>query len=321
MVTSKRWLLLLVSLPPQPSRHRVAVWRKLRRLGAVTLGAAWILPDTPETLESFQWVAQEVQSLKGTATLARVERFETMGEEQLAELFHRARAPEHEAVLQGCRELAAQLDRARAGRRPAPPALRTRLEALRREAERLERIDHLGSPLGRRARGEVERLTARLEATEARPASRAGARRAALPPAGSTWVTRPRPHIDRIASAWLVKRFFDPEARFAFAEAPEAGDRGIPFDVLGAEFGHHGEDCTYETLLRRFGLRDRRLAAIGEIVHEADLADGKFARPEAAGVDLALRGLAETLPDDHDLLERGMTVFDGLYAALKRRPA
>jgi hypothetical protein len=94
---------------------------------------------------------------------------------------------------------------------------------------------------------------------------------------------------------------------------------GIAFDVLGAEFGHHGEDCTFETLVKRLGMKDRRVKVIAEIVHEADLHDGKFTRNEAEGVDLAIRGLAEATPDDHDLLERGLTLFDGLHAVLKRK--
>jgi len=154
---------------------------------------------------------------------------------------------------------------------------------------------------------------------ETRPHAPAGRHRASLPPPGSTWVTRPRPHIDRIASAWLIRRFYDAHANFAFADASDAARKGIPFDVLGAEFGHHGEDCTYETLIRRFGIKDRRAKVIAEIVHEADLHDGKFTRNESTGVDLAIKGLAEATPDDHDLLERGMAIFDGLYTVLKRK--
>jgi hypothetical protein len=131
-------------------------------------------------------------------------------------------------------------------------------------------------------------------------------------------VTRPRPHIDRIASAWLIKRFCDPDAKFAFADAADAARKGIPFDVLGADFGHHGEDCTFETLVKRFGLKDRRVKLIAEIVHEADLHDGKFTRQESVGLDLAIKGLASATQDDHELLERGMAIFDGLYAVLKQ---
>jgi hypothetical protein len=132
-------------------------------------------------------------------------------------------------------------------------------------------------------------------------------------------VTRPRPHVDRIASAWLIKRFLDPEATFAFADAADAARKGVPFDVLGAEFGHQGEDCTFETLLARYGVRDRRLRAIGEIVHEADLDDGRYVRGEAPGIDLAIKALEAAIPDDDALLERGMALFDGLYKVLRRR--
>jgi hypothetical protein len=315
-----RWLTLLLSLPATPSRHRVAAWRKLRRLGAVNLrGAAWLLPESAETTELLQWLTQEVQGVRGEATLLRVDAIETMSEAQVAELFHRARAAEYQAVMQGCRDLAAQLDRQRSGRTSIEP-LKARLAELKRELDRIASIDYLKSPLGARARALWESADARVRKLEARPASGRGRRHAALPPAGSTWVTRPRPHIDRIASAWLIKRFIDDQARFAFADPADASKKGIPYDILGVEFGHHGEDCTFETLVRRFGLKDRRLKALAEIVHEADLRDGKFTRPEAAGVDLALKGLAATHHDDHELLERGMAVFDGLYSALSLRP-
>jgi hypothetical protein len=315
-----RWLTLLLSLPPTPSRHRVGVWRKLRRLGAVSLrGAAWILPETPETAERCQWLVQEVRAVRGEATLLRVDGVETMRDEEVAALFHRARDADYREVIRGCREVLARLDRGGPGRRARVDPLKARLDALRRELDRVRAIDYLGAPLGPKAQALWETAARRLRAAQA-PARAAGARRGrALPPRGSTWVTRPRPHVDRIASAWLIKRFLDPAATFAFADAADAAAKGVPFDVLGAEFGHHGEDCTFETLLERFGVRDRRLAAIGEIVHEADLADGKFARPEAAGLDLTLRGLLATIDDDHDLLERGMTVFDGLYAVLRRK--
>ena len=127
------------------------------------------------------------------------------------------------------------------------------------------------------------------------------------------------PHIDRIASAWLIKRFCDPDATFAFADAADAARKGIPFDVLGADFGHHGEDCTFETLVKRFAVKDRRVTAIAEIVHEADLHDGKFTRTEAPGVDLAINALVEATPDDHDLLDRGMAIFEGLYTVLRQK--
>jgi hypothetical protein len=128
------------------------------------------------------------------------------------------------------------------------------------------------------------------------------------------WVTRPRPHVDRIASAWLIKRFIDPEATFMFAGPAEFPPNAIPFDTPGAELSHDGNDCTFETLLKRAGLRDRRLTHLAEIVHEADLRDGKFPRDEARGIDLAIRGFLAAYPDDNEVLAHGLALFEGLYA-------
>jgi len=316
-----RWLTLLTTLPPTPTRHRVGVWRKLQRMGAVRLrGAGWILPETPETAELFQWLVQEIQSVRGEATLLRVDRIETMTDDEIAGLFHKARAPEHQAVMQGCREILRHLDRyQRNHHRRSIPQLRGKLDALKRELDRVQAIDYLRAPLGARARSLWETTAKRLRAAETPPRATGGRHRTSLPPRGSAWVTRPRPHIDRIASAWLIKRFCDPEAKFAFADAADAARKGIPFDVLGADFGHHGEDCTFETLVKRFGIKDRRVTMIAEIVHEADLHDGKFTRNEATGLDLAINGLVEATPDDDELLARGMGIFEGLYAVLKQK--
>lgn len=315
-----RWLTLLMSLPPTPTRHRVGVWRKLQRMGAVRLrSAGWILPETPETTELFQWLVQEIQAFRGEVTLLRVDRVDTMSDDAITALFHQARGAEYQAVVQGCREILAQLDRYRTTHRGSAATLRARLDGLKRELDRIESIDYLKAPAGQRARTLWETTAQRLRAAETRPSPVKSRRATALPPSGSTWVTRPRPHIDRIASAWLIKRFCDPDAKFAFADAADAGRKGIPFDVLGAEFGHHGEDCTFETLVKRFALKDRRVKVVAEIVHEADLHDGKFTRHESTGVDLAIRALAEATPDDHELLERGMAIFDGLYTVLKQK--
>jgi len=257
--------------------------------------------------------------VRGEATLLRVDRIETMKEEEIAALFHKARTPEYQAVMHGCREILRHLDRNPANHRRSVPKLRGTLDGLKRELDRIQGIDYLKAPLGTRARMLWETTAKRLRASETRPRVPAGRHRTSLPPRGSTWVTRPRPHIDRIASAWLIKRFCDPEATFAFADAADAARKGIPFDVLGADFGHHGEDCTFETLVKRFGIKDRRIKVIAEIVHEADLHDGKFTRNEAAGVDLAINALVEVVSDDDELLERGMAIFEGLYTVLKQK--
>jgi len=315
-----RWLTLLTTLPPTPTRHRVGVWRKLQRMGAVRLrGAGWILPENPETTELFQWLVQEIHSVRGEATLLRVDRVEPITDKDIVGLFHKTRAVEYHVVIEGCREILRHLDRYQTNHRRGIPKLRTKLDAMKRELDRVQAIDYLKAPAGERARSVWETAAKRLRAAESRPHAPSARRRGVLPARGSTWVTRPRPHIDRIASAWLIRRVHDPDAKFEFADAADAARKGTPFDVLGAEFGHHGDDCTFETLVKRFGIKDRRVRVIAEIVHEADLHDGKFTRNEAAGVDLAINGLVEAVPDDHDLLARGTALFDGLYAVLKQK--
>ncbi|MGH7390476.1 MAG: chromate resistance protein ChrB domain-containing protein [Candidatus Rokuibacteriota bacterium] len=130
------------------------------------------------------------------------------------------------------------------------------------------------------------------------------------------WVTRPRPHVDRLASAWFIRRFVDPEARFVFAAPESRPADAVPFDMAGVELGHHGDRCTFETLLALSGRRDAALTAIAEIVHETDLRDGKYPREEARGVDLAIRGFLSAMPDDEQVLAAGLTLFEGLYAGL-----
>ena len=165
------------------------------------------------------------------------------------------------------------VDRLESAHRGSIPQVRARLDALKREVDRIQAIDYLDSPAGQRARASWEALAKRLRAVEAKPRTGGRTPRTSVPSAGSTWVTRPRPHIDRIASAWLIKRFCDPAARFVFTDAADAARKGIPFDIPGVR-------------AQRFAIKERRVRLIAEIVREADLHDGKFTRQESTGVDL-----------------------------------
>ena len=134
------------------------------------------------------------------------------------------------------------------------------------------------------------------------------------------WVTRPHPHIDRTACAWLIRRFVDPEAIFAFAADPETARAagGNPFDMRGVELGHHEGRCSFESILHTYRLTDPALQEIAAMVHDADLDDEKFASPEAPGLDAIVRGLGLVTPDDHELLALTDRLFDGLYAWVQR---
>src|SRR5215510_8403002 len=270
-------LLLLVGVPPTPSSLRVRVWRRLRSLGAVALKrSAYLLPDTPERYEDFQWLAQEIQREGGEATLIRVQQIENVGADDVRRLFHEPRDREYRHLATRYRKVLHALE----GKPAASPRVQEELVRLAKDHQRIHDIDFFDAPGG----AEVRRLEEVIAMRTRRPESARREERPTLDLSrlrGRRWVTRPRPHIDRVASAWLIKRFIDTEAEFVFAPPAEFPQDAIPFDAPGVELSHQGEDCTFETLLKRARLRERRLARLAEVVHEADLRDGKYAREEA----------------------------------------
>ena len=304
-------LLLLVGLRPAPSSLRVRVWRRLRSLGAVALKrSAYLLPDTPERYEDFQWLAQEIQREGGDATLIRVAQIENLAPADVLRLFHEPRNADYRQLATRYRKALKLLDRKSSA---TAARVQEQLVRLSKDHQRIRAIDFFDAPGG----AEVTRLEEAIAVRTRRPET---ARREERPTLDLTklrdrvWVTRPRPHVDRIASAWLIKRFIDPGATFAFAPPSEFPADAIPFDAPNVELSHHGEDCTFETLIKRARLKDRRLTRLAEIVHEADLRDGKYPREEARGIDLAIRALLAASPDDHEVLQNGLTLFEGLYA-------
>lgn len=309
-------LLLLVGVPPTPSSLRVRVWRRLRSLGAVPLKrSAYLLPDTPERHEDFQWLAQEIQREGGEATLVKVQQIENVTPAEVRRLFHEPRDQEYRQLAARYRKVLQSLDRKSAAKNAR---IQTELARLAKDHQRVRDLDFFDAPGG----AEVRRLEEAIAMRTRRPET---AHREAPPTLdltklrGRRWVTRPRPHIDRIASAWLIKRFIDQDAEFVFAAPSEFPKDAVPFDAPGVELSHQGEDCTFETLVKRAHLRDRRLVRLAEVVHEADLRDGKYPHEEARGIDVAIRALLAASPDDHQVLAQGMTLCEGLYATTSRR--
>jgi len=311
-----QFLLLIVSLPPSPSSLRVRVWRRLRALGAVALKrTVYLLPDTLDNYEQFQWLGQEIQRERGETVLLRVDQIENMSRSDLIRLFHEARDPEYRHLATRYRKLMQALERKSAA---ASARIDRDLSQLQKDFVKLRELDFFDAP----GRAEVERLREAIDMRKRpseEPARRDKATLDLRALRGRRWITRPRPHVDRIASAWLIRRFIDPEATFLFAGPQEFPPDAIPFDTPGAELSHYGNDCTFETLVKRAGLRDRRLTQLAEIIHEADLRDGKFPRDEARGIDLAIRGFLAAHPDDHDVLTHGLALFEGLYAGASRK--
>ncbi len=309
-------LLLLVGVPPTPSSLRVRVWRRLRTLGAVPLKrSAYLLPDTPERYEDFTWLAQEIQREGGDATLIRVRQIENVPSSDVLRVFQEPRDQDYKGLAARYRKLLQSLDKKSAAK---SARVREELARLTKDHQRIRDIDFFDAPGG----AEVRRLEEAIAMRTRRPESVRRDERPTLDLSklrGRRWVTRPRPHIDRIGSAWLIKRFIDPNAEFVFAPPAEFPKDAIPFDAPGVELSHQGEDCTFETLIKRARLRDRRLGRLAEVVHEADLRDGKYPHEEARGIDVAVRALLAASTDDHQVLAQGMALFEGLYTTTPRR--
>jgi hypothetical protein len=308
----RSWFLLLHQLPPQPAYFRVKIWRRLQGLGAVAVkNSVYALPAHDDALEDFQWLAQEIVAGGGEATIVEARFVDGLSDQQVIALFDAARTADWDEIVAEARQLGEGW-----GELSADEA-RTRVERLAKRAEKVAAIDFFGTAGRVTAAGLIEEFQRRLMGGAEREAP------AMTTDAGlklwldRTWVTRRNVAVDRIASAWLIKRFIDPQACFKFVDGrgykPEPGE--LRFDMFEAEFTHEGDRCTFETLLRRAALDDPALTAIGEVVHDIDLKDDRYERPETAGVATLMGALATGPLDDDARLARGADLFDSLYDA------
>ena len=306
------WILLLYSLPSGRGTARVSVWRKLKKSGALPFKAsAYLLPNRPELVERFQWLAQQAIDAGGEASLVFVSELEGMSDEAVIRQFHDARAADYEELAKALNELIVRQ------RKKPEESLSNELDKLRRQFAEVRRLDFFDSPRSHDIADLIERAASLPESkTKGKEAAPLSLRRFS----GKTWLTRPRPAIDRVASAWLIRRFIDPKAVFVFANDPGKHPGAIPYDMMGVEFTHHGEDCTFETLLKRFGLTDTALGKLGEMIHDADLDDGKFQTTEAIGLDRVFKGWAKLGLTDDEIFASGFSCFDALHALLKSKP-
>lgn len=316
-----RWLLLLLQLPTRPSRARVQTWRRLQRLGALALKhAAYVLPNTPQAREDFEWMKREIIAFDGQASVFAAQSLDGAEDEAIVAAFRNARRQEFDELIRSLDRLRRSLGR-EASRRGSAAALRaTRVtRRWRQRLEQIQAVDFFEAPNAARARALLEEIETRLEGRARQPSKQA--RRPGGQYRRRTWMTRPRPGIDRLACAWLIRRFIDPDARFEFArDVPSAESGRVPFDMFDAEFSHHGDACTFEVLADRFGIDDPAVRHIGQIVHDLDLKDAKFGVPEAATIGGLVEGLGKTYGNDAELLEHGVVLFEGLYRSLSPHP-
>ena len=280
-----RWLLLIHQLPPTPAYFRVKIGRHLARLGAVALkNSVYTLPASDQAREDFAWVHRENADGGGEAFTCEARFSLGLSDVQIEALFNAARNADYEALADEARRVQKALPR----RRELPAARRAELEGelarLQKRLDDIAAIDFFSATHRLAVEGLLRGLMLRVTESGGGPppsAASVGETR------GRTWVTRENVRVDRIASAWLIGRFIDPEARFKFVPAkgyvPSPGE--LRFDMFEADFTHEGDRCTFEVLLERFGVSDPALVAVAEIIHDIDLKDDKFSRPERAGVE------------------------------------
>jgi len=316
------WLLLIHQLPAKPAYLRVKIWRRLQGIGAIAVkNAVHALPMNEGTQEDFEWLLREIVEGGGEAFVCEARLIDGLSDEEVRKLFDQARDADYEEIAKEARVLTKSL-------RPnlkaeAVSDLRAQVARLGKRLADIVSIDFFGAIGRETAEGLLRGLEARLnedesvagKATVDSKASAVGALQS------RTWVTRQGVHVDRIASAWLIRRFIDPDARFKFVAGkdyrPDHGE--LRFDMFQAEFTHEGDKCTFEVLLDRGALNDPALRAIAEIVHDIDLKDDKFGRTEVAGIRTLIDGIGMTTKDDSERIARGIEVFNNLYEFFRKK--
>ncbi len=308
-----QWLVFSYSLSTKgqtASTARVAIWRRLRRIGAVAMAGSglYVLPDQRGCLESFQWLAKEIKQSNGDAVIMRVAEFENLSEADVIKLFHQARAEDYAQIDTELSALETQL------KTDALADLKQILNKLQIQHDTVLRVDYFHSPDGERLAHRINRLTQllaedigddpRIERTYLKDFK------------DKNWVTRPRPHVDRLASAWLIRRFIDPDAVIHYRTKPQKNE--ISFDFESGTFTHMGNLCTFEVMILSFGLKQKGLSKLAEIVHDIDLQDGRYVHSEAGGIVALLNGWLKLNWTDQQLEQHGIALFEGLYQTISK---
>jgi hypothetical protein len=323
-ISGERWLMLVHQLPPKPAYLRVKIWRRLQGLGAVSVkNSVYVLPASTEAQEDFEWLLREIHEGGGEALVCDARIVDGMTDQEVRALFDQARDAEYQEIAKETRELATDLKR-----KPSEEVrsgAKNRLAKLRARFAQVHAIDFFSANGREAVDGLLKGIEARLQeldtsAEETMPVASSGKLPSDLK--NRIWVTRTGVHVDRIGSAWLIRRFIDPEARFKFVPAKgyTPNPEEVRFDMFEAEFTHEGDRCTFEVLIARAGLeKDAALSAIAEIVHDIDLKDSKFGRAEAEGIKTLIAGICNGTHDDQERLARGAVVFEDLYRSFEHK--
>lgn len=324
-----KWLLFFYSIPATPVNNRVKIWRKLQKTGAAQLkGGVYILPDKEEHHELLQWMLAELPGLNGEGVLVKTDSIEPLQQQEIVDLFNNQRQPEYNEIVTKIENLSGRIRNLRKGGRDKKnTSLFKQFEKIRADFHTVQQRDFFQSAFGNEVAEKIGNLRNRLEELSTVKTRPKGSILPSLPDgrkitsfSGLTWVTRKRPFVDRMASAWLIRRFIDNQATFAFRDENElsghTSDQEVSYDVRNGDFTHIDDLCTFEVLTKSFELSDKGLDALSRIVHDIDMKDGKFAAPEAHVIEMIIKGIRDqALPDSHTL-EQGMAIFEALYLSI-----
>jgi hypothetical protein len=317
------WLLIFYTVPSRPVSNRMRIWRRLSKIGAVQLkGAVYILPYNEGNYEFCQWVVSEVSSMGGEGTFVKIKTIETMKEAEIINLFNSQREMDYHNISKGLEDLGRKIESIRKGGGTKDARIfHEEHGRYEKEFKEIRKIDFFSSKAGSTLEKRLKELYGKIRGISGIAPKEKGIAivlKNIRDYRNRIWVTRKRPFVDRMASAWLIKRFIDKNAQIKFID--ERDMKGldkdlVTFDIQEGEFTHAADMCTFEVLLKSFNIKDRTLKKIAEIVHEIDIRDDRYKNPETIGIEDILTGIRKVTIDDQEALEKGMSLFEMLYAS------
>ncbi len=326
-VKNGKWILFFYSVPSRPVNARVKIWRRLAKEGAVQLkGAVYVLPYSEERYEFCQWLMSEVASTGGEGDFVITDKFEMLGNSEIIKLFVKEREADYKKIEKGVNEVEVRINSfKKGGSVKSTNALSEDLTGYSKYMDDIKKIDYFPSQLRTDIERKINNLRNDLKRMSLHGISETiPVRKTSIPRmhkkdfTGRTWVTRKNPFVDRMASAWLIRKFIDSNAVFQFVDESEKAnipEGAVMFDTKGGDFTHKGDLCTFEVLVRSFGIKDRAVKKIAELVHELDVKDDKYHSLKAGGIEEILIGIRKSSKDDIEVLRKGMDVFEMLYAS------
>ena len=318
---SKNWLLLIHQIPPKPNALRVKIWRRLQQVGAVAIKqSVYVMPFSEQSQEDLSWTLKEIVDGGGNASISEVRFLEGLTDEQVISLFQSARKSDYEKIIQDANLLLTDWSSGKIASKDPTVRGSAQVSKLQRRFNDVAAIDFFNAS----ERGTAEILIKNLAVRLSGEGSDSNAVQDELAELrGNVWVTRKNLFVDRFACGWLIRRFVDKAAVFKFVDAdtytPKTSE--MRFDMFDGQYTHEGDQCTFEVMIKRFGLQDRGLFPLSEIIHDIDLKDNKYGRVETHGLNALLTGLVASQPDDDQRMTEGIQIIEKLYAYFQRQKA